>query len=184
MEKTIQDKDKSLFWELVRFVVIGAYATLIDFAIEGWITSALTTKMQGIGHVAAFFVMFAISLVGFLVATPASWSLTAIWGFRNVSAEAQQKTRSLKGVWLFTFWSLVGLVLGAIVQFFGYMICLEWTGWNINILSGFDFQEMFVNKHMNVFWAWLIVLVIRTAFTMTFNYLTRKFLLFKAPKEN
>ena len=29
------DRDKSLFMELVRFVVIGVYGTLIDFAIEG-----------------------------------------------------------------------------------------------------------------------------------------------------
>ena len=176
------DKDKSILMELVRFVVVGVYVTLIDFAIEGWVTSLLSTKLNVLGHIAAFFAMFAISVVGFLLSTPASWSLTSVWGFRNVSEEAQKKTKSLKGVLLFTFWSFLALLLGAVIQFFGYMICLEWSSLNINILGGFNFQVMFVDGRWDIFWAWAIVLVIRTMVTMTFNYLTRKFILYKAPK--
>ena len=177
------DKDKSLFLELVRFVVIGVYGTLIDFAIEGWITSVASSKTAEMGHVAAFFVMFAISIVGFLVSTPATWSLTSIWGFRNVEKNAEEKARSIKGGLLFTFWAFVGLLGGAVIQFLGYMICLEWSGWNINILGGFNFDTMFNKGNLNVFFAWAVVMVIRTAFTMVFNYLTRKFLIYKAPKE-
>lgn len=177
------DRDKSIFMELVRFVVIGVYGTLIDFAIEGWVTSMLADKTSGLGHVAAFFVMFLISIVGFLVATPATWSLTSIWGFRNVEKEAEAKAKSLKGNLIFTFWAFVGLLIGAVIQFIGYMTCLEWTGWNINILGGFSFDRMFgEGGDIKIFWAWAVVLVIRTCFTMVFNYVTRKLFIYKAPK--
>ena len=177
--------NKSLFWELVRFVVVGIYGTLIDFAIEGWATSMISSKTEGIGHIPAFFVMFLISILGFLVATPATWSLTSVWGFRNVTKESEAKAKSIKGALLFTFWAFIGLLGGAVIQFIGYMTCLEWSGWNINILGGFNFQQMFgEGGNLAIFYAWAVVLVIRTAFTMVFNYLTRKFLIYKAPKES
>ena len=177
------NRDKNLFWELVRFVVIGLYGTLIDFAIEGWITSMVANKTATMGHVAAFFVMFAISIVGFIVATPATWSLTSIWGFRNVEKESEAKAKSLKGSLIFTFWAFMGLLGGAVIQFIGYMICIDWSGWGINILGGFNFDAMFNQGHIEIFFAWATVMVIRTAFTMVFNYLTRKFFIYKAPKE-
>ena len=178
-----KDLSKSLFWELVRFVVIGVYGTLIDLAVEGWFTSLLSSRSASASHVGAFFIMFAISVVGFLVATPASWSLTSVWGFRNVAKDAEAKAKSARGLMIFAFWSALALVLGGVIQFLGYMICLEWSGWGINILGGFNFDLMFSQGHMEVFWAWAIVMVIRTAFTMVFNYLTRKFFIYKAPKE-
>ena len=178
------NKDKSIVLELVRFVLIGAYGTLIDFAIEGWVTSLVHNQTANLNHIGAFFAMFAISVVGFLVSTPATWSLTSIWGFRNVDKESEQKSRSIKGGLWFTFYAAIALILGAIIQFFGYMICIEWSGWGIDILSGFSFEAMFGQEGgYKIFFAWFTVLVIRTMFTMTFNYLTRKFILYKAPKE-
>lgn len=183
MTRKAFDKDKSIFLELVRFVVIGLYGTLIDFAIEGWVTSMVSKQTETMGHVAAFFVMFAISIVGFLVSTPATWSLSSIWGFRNVEKESEEKSRSLKGGLWFTFYAFLGLIGGAIIQFIGYMTCLEWTSLNINILGGFSFEKMFNQPGgLKIFFAWFVVLAIRTLFTMTFNYLTRKFILYKAPK--
>lgn len=182
MKNKIWDKDTGIMMELIRFVVIGLYGTLIDFAIEGWATSMVSKYTVDMGHVAAFFVMFAISILGFLVATPATWSLTSIWGFRNVEKASEEQARTLKGSMVFTFWAFMGLLGGAIIQFLGYMICLDWSGWNINILGGFNFDAMFNKGQLNVFWAWAVVMVIRTAFTMVFNYLTRKFFIYKAPK--
>lgn len=183
MEKKKFNKDTSILMELIRFVVIGVYGTLIDFAIEGWVTSIVSKQTANLNHVAAFFAMFAISVVGFLVSTPATWSLTSIWGFRNVEKEAEAKSRSLKGGLWFTFYAFLGLLIGAFIQFIGYMACLEWSGWGINILGGFSFETMFGTEGgLKIFFAWFVVLVIRTIFTMTFNYLTRKFILYKAPK--
>lgn len=172
----------SLFAEIVRFVVIGVYGTLIDLAVEGWLTSVVSSKTSGASHVVAFFAMFAISVVGFLVATPATWSLTSVWGFQNVREEDEKKAKSLKGILIFTFWAALGLLIGGLVQFLGYMTCLEWTPLNINILGGFNFEEMFVKGNINIFVAWFIVFVVRTAVTMTWNFITRKLFIYRAPK--
>ncbi len=182
MEKKI--RDTNIWLELIRFVIIGGYATLLDMAVEGWITSMLSTKTAGAGHVAAFFWMFLISVAGFILATPANWSLSSVWGFRNVDAESEKNAKSYKGLLKFIFWSFLALVFGAFIQFIGYMTCIEWSGWNIDILGGFSFEKMFgENGSLLVFWAWLVVFVIRTIFTLTFNYLSRKLFIYKAPKE-
>lgn len=182
MEK--KTRDTNIWLELIRFVIIGGYATLLDMAVEGWITSMLSTRTAGAGHVAAFFWMFLISVAGFILATPANWSLSSVWGFRNVDAESEKTAKSYKGLLKFIFWSFLALVFGAFIQFIGYMTCIEWSGWNIDILGGFSFEKMFgENGSLLVFWAWLVVFVIRTIFTLTFNYLSRKLFIYKAPKE-
>ncbi len=177
-------RDTNIWLELIRFVIIGGYATLLDMAVEGWVTSMLSSKTASAGHVAAFFWMFLISVAGFVLATPANWSLSSVWGFRNVDAESEKTAKSYKGLLKFIFWSFLALVLGAFIQFIGYMICVEWSGWSIDILGGFSFAKMFgENGSLLVFWAWLIVFVIRTIVTLTFNYLSRKLFIYKAPKE-
>ncbi len=182
MEK--KTRDTNIWLELIRFVIIGGYATLLDMAVEGWITSMLSPKTAGAGHVAAFFWMFLISVAGFILATPANWSLSSVWGFRNVDTESEKTAKSYKGLLKFIFWSFLALVLGAFIQFIGYMTCIEWSGWNIDILGGFSFEKMFGNTgSLLVFWAWLVVFVIRTIVTLTFNYLSRKLFIYKAPKE-
>lgn len=182
MEK--KARDTNIWLELIRFVIIGGYATLLDMAVEGWITSMLSTKTVGAGHVAAFFWMFLISIAGFILATPANWSLSSVWGFRNVDAESEKTAKSYKGLLKFVFWSFLALVLGAFIQFIGYMTCIEWSGWNLDILGGFSFAKMFgEGGSLLVFWAWLVVFIIRTIVTLTFNYLSRKLFIYKAPKE-
>lgn len=179
------NRDTSIWWEILRFVVVGVYGTLLDLFAEGWFTSMASSWTKNASHVGAFFVMFLISVLGFLVSTPATWSLTSVWGFRNVTKEAERKSKSLKGMLIFAGWAFLGLVLGAFIQFFGYMICLEWSGWNINILGGFNFDAMFgENGDIATFFAWAVVFVLRTCFTMVFNFVTRKLFIYKAPKES
>ena len=178
-------KNKDLLREVIRFVVIGVYGTLIDLAVEGWITSMFSGWSKGVtNHVAAFFVQFLIAVIGFFVSTPASWSLTTVWGFQNVREDDEKKARSFKGTLRFTFWAFLALLGGAVIQFLGYMTCLEWSGWGINILNDFSFSTIFSAGGSKVLWAWLTVFVIRTAFTMVWNYFTRKLILYRAPKEN
>ena len=178
------NKHSGLFMELVRFAVIGVYGTLIDVAVEGWATSMFAGLHTNVtNHVLVFLIQFLISLVGFLVATPATWSLTSIWGFRNVRKDDEEKARTLKGSLRFTLLAFLVLLGGAVIQFLGYMICIEWSGWGIDILNGFEFSKIFTAEGSGTFWAWAIVFVIRTAFTMVLNYITRKFILYRAPKE-
>lgn len=166
--------------ELVRFVLIGVYGTLIDMAVEGWLTSFASKWADGKGAVIAFLIMFGVSVIGWLVATPATWSLTSIWGFRNVREEDEKKARSLKGLFRFTLLALAVLVIGALIQFAGYMICLNTMG--IDIVVDFNFGEAASTGNLNAIIAWGVVFVIRTIVTMVLNYVTRKLFLYRAPK--
>ncbi len=176
------DADKSIVMELVRFVVVGFYGTLIDMAIEGWMTSLFNGWSQGVtNRIAVFFIQFLIACIGFIVSTPATWSLSAVWAFRNVADE--KKAKSLKSGLQFVFWAALALIIGAFIQFLGYMICLEWTSLKVDILNDFKFSDIFSGANTKVFACWFTVFVIRTAVTMVWNYLTRKFIIYKAPKQ-
>lgn len=174
-------KDKnSLFREIIRFAVIGVYGTLIDFLVELVFTSFLHDWVSAneANHIAAFFIAFLLSFIGMLIATPATWALTGVWGFQNVEEKAKKKANSVKGSLIYTGWQTAGLVGGAAIQFVGYMLCLEWSGWGINILS-VDFSTLF-KQEIGTFFAFTTVFVLKTAFTMVWNFVTRKLFIYKS----
>lgn len=179
-----ESRQKSLLWEIVRFVVIGVYGTLIDYVCEVWLTSLLNgwISANSSNHVAAFFILFLISVLGLIISYPATWSLTSVWGFQNVSKESEKEAKSFKGSLKFLMWAFLGLIGGAIIQFLGYMICLEWSGWNINILN-INFLTLF-QADIGTFWAYTIIFCLKTGFTMVWNFVTRKLFIYKAPKED
>lgn len=169
--------DKRFWTELLRFLVVGLYGTLIDFVCEVWITSMANGLISSVKESAilAFLVQFLISVIGFLIGTPATWSLSSVWAFRD--SEKAEENKSAKGALRFTLWAFAALLGGAIIQFLGYMICYKWSGWNINILD-ISFSTLF-SSSINVFWCYTVVFVAKTAFTTIFNYLTRKFIIYK-----
>ena len=178
-----RDKN-SLFMEIVRFAVIGVYGTLLDYVSEMVLTSLLYSWVQNNADnaIAAFFIQFLLSIVGMLIAMPATWALTGVWGFQNVKEEDTKTAKTWKGNLKFLFWSVLGLLGGAILQFIGYMTCLRWSGWNINILS-INFSTLF-QQDILTFWAFTTVFVVKTAFTMVWNFVTRKKFIYRSPKEN
>ncbi len=176
MGKFTLPKEDNAWLELFRFLAVGLYGTLIDYIVEVWCTSLFSSWANGSNsHFLAFLIQFLISLIGFVIATPSTWSLSAIWAFKNKGD--QQETKSIKGAMKFTGFAFLGLLGGALIQLLGYMICLEWSGLNINILN-IDFSTLF-NSSINVFLAFTLVFVFKTGFTTVFNYVTRKFILYK-----
>ena len=49
------NSDTSLIMEIIRFVVVGVYGTLIDFAVDGWFTSMVSSRVAGVGTIGAFY---------------------------------------------------------------------------------------------------------------------------------
>lgn len=182
MPSLSKSKADTSFWlELLRYLSVGVYGTLIDYVVEVWLTSLFHgwVSANEANAIAAFFIMFLIGFLGFLIATPATWSLNAVWAFRNV--EDEKGAKSLKGAVLFTFYAFLGLVGASIIGFLGYMTCREWSGLHVNILK-VDFNTLF-RSDIVTFWAYTVVFVLKTAFSTIFNYLIRKFVLYKAPKK-
>ena len=60
---------KELLMEIIRFAIVGVYGTIIDMAVEGWLTSFASNWAAGKGAIIAFLILFGVSLIGWLIAT-------------------------------------------------------------------------------------------------------------------
>lgn len=170
MEK--DQKNKNIWLEILRFIIVGGGATLIDFVCE-WAIIALINGSLPSGWTQTIAVT-----VGFLVSTVFNYLLSLIWVFKNVKDE--KKAHSKSYMLYFVILSAVGLGIGIGLQLLGQWICQ--TSFAIDI-SKVKFTNVF-SQSSDAFWAFAIVFVLKTCVTLVYNYLSRKFILFRAPKED
>jgi len=167
----ISKKDSNIYLEILRFIVVGGGATVIDFVCE-WAVFAL------LGDQISSFWSNAIAVtVGFLVSTVFNYLLSLIWVFKNVKDE--KKAKSAFSAIAFIALSAIGLGIGIGLQELGQYVCLNNFGVNI---ASVKFSNAFT-QNSGAFWAFCVVFVIKTSVTMVYNYVSRKLILFKAPKK-
>ena len=154
-----------LFWEIVRFVLVGGMVTLVDYLcfylVRAWI---LPESLFSSGTWNAFSLAIATA-VGFCVSLCVSWNLSLLFIFRAV--KNKEKASSKKSFFLFAVIGVMGLILTEIgmlilvhtlpeILFFGRTECfgLPWTEW--------------------------LAKMVMTFIVMVFNYLGRKLFIFKS----
>lgn len=165
--------------EILRFLVTGIVCALIDFIVSYFVLAGLVkTGMNG-GWANALSIA-----VGFIVSVVFNYLLSTYWVFRNVG----DKNASKKP--LFIFWFVI-LSAGAMFLSIGTMqlcalICSN--AWGIDIISKADkiVGEIFSFTFWGDidFWAYFISFVIKTFVGLLWNYLTRKFILYREPKKD
>ena len=101
MEKTGKYSNKK---EILRFLVVGVIATIVDFVTKILITSAIGNSLddvykQLIGYTC-----------GFVLGVTINYVLSTFWVFKNV--DKKQKTKSIWSILLFIGLSLVGFGIG------------------------------------------------------------------------
>lgn len=166
---------KALFMELVRFVVIGVAATLIDYVVSLLVVQLLGLTGLNDGSTVGKYVLWGIATaVGFLVSNVFNYLLSYIWVFRGGK---KQKRRF--GV--FTLLGAVGLILGIALQLSGTATCEAAFGIDLGDLTVGAFEIISSGEYMTII-AFTIVFVIKTAVTMVYNYVSRKLILFKNPE--
>ena len=172
------DRNKSRGLEILRFLVTGIVCALIDFVISYFVLAGLVkTGMDGS-------LANALSVAcGFIVAVIINYLLSTYWVFRNVRDEKASK----KPLFIFVF---VLLSAGALFLSIGTMelcayICLN--AWDVDIISKADqiLNEILTFSFWDdiEFWAYFISFVIKTFVGLVWNYLTRKFILYREPKQ-
>lgn len=172
MDTENTSKNKNLFLEILRFVVVGGGATIIDLICEWAVFTIIGGRING-------FWSGAIAVtVGFLVSTIFNYLLSLVWVFKNVKDEKMVKRSS--SILVFVILSAIGLGLGIGLQLLGQLISSSNFAIDISQVS---FTNVFT-QNSGPFWAFCIVFVIKTSVTMVYNYVSRKFLLFKAPKKD
>jgi putative flippase GtrA len=87
MEK--DQKNKNIWLEILRFVIVGGGATLIDFVCEWAIIAINANRSLSSGWTQTIAVT-----VGFLVSTVFNYLLSLIWVFKNVKDEKKARSKS------------------------------------------------------------------------------------------
>ncbi len=180
-DKATKPHNKKLSWELFRFLITGIVCTVIDFAVSYLLVFAFSSNLSTIAEWGTY-LSFAIAVtVGFVISCLVNYLLSRFFVFKNVDKNID--TGRAKVFWIYFFLAVGGWLIGLGIQEVG--VYLSDTYWGLNIgldISKVSWVDLF-NEGGMAFWAFLIIFVIKTCVTLVYNYLTRKFIIFKAPKD-
>lgn len=177
---------KSRFWEIVRFVITGGLCTIIDagvfFLLMKFVFNGLAQEggENGWGGYLAWGISTTIS---FLVSCLVNFFISRLWVYQNVDKKINTKTP--KAFWTYVGLSALGWLLGLGLQEAGVLLCNQLYP-DLNLTVNFtqvSWTDLW-NEAGLAFWAFAIIFVIKTCVTLVYNYLTRKFIIFKAPKKD
>lgn len=150
-------KHKTLF-EIVRFVIVGGIATVIDFLVFSLIIYLFNMEayaysffavLKSDANATTFSVVLGTGL-GFSISLFFNYLLSVLFVFEN-----KGNSKSVKGFLTFAALSLIGLVIHTVFMYVGYDLL-----------------------HFNEF----IIKIVLTLVVMVFNYVTRKKIIFKQDK--
>ena len=160
--------------EIVRFLVVGIIATIIDYLIRLLMVQFLPETIGNNGILAIQYT------IGFSISCVINYVLSAIWVFKGVDKK-EQKSILTNGKFL--LFALIGFFIGLGLTYLGNYISV--SCWNINIM---DFKIIDFFKSFNLgdpaFWCYTITFIISTLIVLVFNYLTRKTMVFKKKNDN
>lgn len=183
--KTAKRK-RSRFLEIMRFVVVGLICTLIDAAIFYSLMKFLfqpIASLGGSGGYGEYLAWGIAKTIAFLLSAIVNFLLSRLWVYQNV--DKRVNTKSPKVFWAYIGLAALGWLIGIGVYESGVLICnIAWP--DLHLATDFvkvSWKEMWNGSGM-AFWAFVIIFLINTFITMVYNYLTRKILIFKEPKEH
>lgn len=161
MEEKRKQTKKQLFYEILRFLLVGGTATAIDYlvfwAFDAWIFPAV------FGESATLSLVLSVAL-GFSVGLIFNWIFSVVFVFRGVKNGVN--VRSKKEFLTFTCIGLIGLLFNELV-----VLLLVWLLPEISLLGATTFLGMA--------WAKWLAKAVATLIVLTWNYLGRKLLIFK-----
>ncbi|HBM99711.1 MAG TPA: hypothetical protein DD384_00455 [Firmicutes bacterium] len=180
-----EERKKSRLFEILRFLVTGGICTLIDaglfFILMKFVFNGLASLggENGYGGYLAWGISTTIS---FLASCFVNFFLSRLWVYQNVDKKVNTKTQ--KAFWTYVGLAALGWLLGLGIQEAGVLLCNSfWPELKLSI----NFVKVSLGDLWNeaglAFWAFVVIFVIKTCITLVYNYLTRKHIIFKAPKK-
>lgn len=172
-------KKKNVWLELLRFAVTGLTAALFDYLICQLVIMAFGGVSIADGWVTAI-----STAAGFIIGVTINYFMSTYWVYQNVENKEKTKTP------MFIFWFVV-LSIGALLLSIGAMLCCDLVVqavWDYSIVD-VSIMELIKNNGINflsqgIFWAYFVSFCVKTLVGLVFNYFTRKYILYRAPKEN
>ncbi len=153
--------DKKTIWEILRFGIVGAAATVVDWGLF-WILDNCTPLDQLIPNYNWYLVL--INTVCFTVSVIFNYVLSRLWVFHVKKSE-----NPVKEFVLFLITSVIGLGLNSLILLICVQGLFQWIGLIAALPEGIRN---------------LLGKVIATFIVMIWNYISRKLWVFKEPKNN
>lgn len=174
-----KDKSKNIYFELIRFCVTGLVAALFDYLTCQLIILAFNSS----GSFNEYLITSVSTACGFIIGVIINYLMSTFWVYQNVADK--EKTKTPLFIVYFVLLSFGGMVVSILVMMLcNYIIDLSF-GLNISDASIIDiFKDYGINFiSQGIFWAYLISFGFKTLAGLIFNYFTRKYILYRAPKE-
>ena len=173
------DKKTSRGWELIRFLICGVAAALTDYLFCQLIVLLLHK------HLSEIWVTIISTAIGFVFGVVVNYLISTFWVYQNVDKNV--KTKSKLFITLFFVLSLCAMLLSIGAMLLCNLIVVSAWGAENSIVNlsvmelikanGIGFLATFI------FWAYFISFCIKTLVGLVFNYFTRKYILYKEPKQ-
>lgn len=178
MAKQKVDRSKSKGWELFRFLVCGVAAALSDYLAAQLIVLA----MRNVNQVA---VIIASTMVGFIVGVIVNYLISTYWVYQNVDKSVQ--TKSKKFITLFVILSFIAMLLSIGTMYLCDAVVVygmqKDSIVNTSIIDLIKADGIKFLANVN-FWTYFVSFCLKTIVGLVWNYFTRKYILYKAPKED
>jgi putative flippase GtrA len=160
---------KELMKEILRFLLVGGLATLVDFGIYELCRFVLFQGLENNVN------LILSTSLGFIFGNIVSYILSIIFVFKG--AKDDKSTPTVKAFLIFTVIGIIGLGIKVGVQ----------TGGNylMSLIIDWLFNNFFI-KFSYLTWAWLLdtfVYCVATLIVLIWNYIGRKIFIFKGEKK-
>ena len=173
------DKRKNRWLELGRFLVCGLAAALTDYLIAQLFVFFLHSVLDEI------WTTIISTAIGFVFGAMVNYLISTYWVYQNVDRGID--TKSKRFIIFFFLFTLCAMLLSIETMLICNLVVISNWGNDYNIVhlsvmeliknNGWKFLSMFI------FWAYFISFCIKTLVGLVFNYFTRKYILYKEPKE-
>lgn len=151
---------KSHSKEIIRFVVVGLTATLADYLTSLLFLKVIYTDQTPIfGGDSLSRSLVLAKTMGYVVGIIVNYILSTFFVFKNV--EDKKKSRSVLGFVIFSLLSIGGFLINLGITKLG------------NLIYSVD----------NNIWWYTFVFIVATGVVLIYNYITRKYILYREPKE-
>lgn len=177
MRRTQKSNHKtSRGWELFRFIVCGIAAALADYLFCQLFVLIFNNSFN------SYAITAITTLIGFIAGVIVNYFLSTFWVYQNVDSSVQ--TKSKKFIMWFVILSLVATLLSIGTMLLCNLVVKSCYGVNIVSISIIDLiKQHGINFLCQFeFWAYFWCFCIKTIVGLVFNYFTRKYILYKAPK--
>ena len=175
----MSDRKTSRTWELFRFLVCGVAAALTDYLFCQLVVLLLHN------HLSEIWVTIISTAIGFIFGVVVNYLISTFWVYQNVDKDV--KTKSKMFIALFIVLSLCAMLLSIGAMLLCNLVIVSAWGneYNIVNLSVMELIKEHGNKFLGqgLFWAYFISFCIKTLVGLVFNYFTRKYILYKEPKQ-